>query len=569
MNSSPWKFSDLKFPKPDLRAFVDLTKDSIERIKEAQDGDEVLEVIFEYNELHRKSNDLLEVSFIKQSMDTTNPEYEEMRQWVYENLPLFDKATIEFNEAVYDSPFKEYVEEKLGSMYFTKIDVAKKTFCEANIPLVKREAELADEYQRLIATCQIEIAGEPRNFLALQRLFAHEDRNVRREAFKAFSDFMKENEEKLEKIWEGLIQVRNEMGRNLGHENYLPVAYLKRGRIDYGPDEVANFRKQVVEEIVPLCNKLYEAQAKRLGLDDVMAYDELICFPDGNARPMGDEAYMINQIVSMFQDMSPETEEFIGFMMDHELMDLEHRPGKAAREYSTIIYSRKAPFLFAFFDGSAKGVKNLLGEFGHAFATYRASRKQPIDAYFSSTADIMEIHVMSMTQFSNRYAKNFFGNDAEKYEFYNLQDLVTFIPFGVAVDEFQHICYEHPELTPEERNHEWRKLEEKYMPWRKYDAEDEFMAKGGYWYHKQHIFLYPLYYIEYSLATVNALEMYRKYIERPETAWKEYLALTDIGGSKGYFDTLKAANLEPAFNDGAVARSIAYVKRVLEKFISE
>ena len=564
MKGTPWKFKDLTFPKPDLRSYEDMNEDFIKRIQDARDGGDVLEIIFEHSELSHKADDLLEVSFIRQSMDTTDEEIAEVRRWVYENTPLFNKAKVGFNEAVYNSPYRGYIEEKLGPMFFTKMDLDKKVFCEENILLNQRESELADQYQKLMATCQVEINGQMRNFLTLQKDFADEDREVRKQAFKHFSGFMAEHEKEMEEIWDELVKVRTQIGKNLGYDNYLPVAYLRRGRLDYGPEEVANFRKQVLEEIVPFCTKLYEAQAKRLGLDTIMAYDEGIIFPDGNAKPAGDKDYMMFSVVEMMQDLSPETNEFIDFMLEHELMDCEMRPGKAAREYSTIIFSKKAPFIFGFFDGSAKSVKNLVGELGHAFATYRSSRKQPIDAYYSSSADIMEIHVMSMTQFSNRYAEDFFEEDADKYQFYNLQDLMTFIPFGVAVDEFQHICYENPELTPEERNNEWRKLEEKYMPWRKYDEDDDFMQRGGYWFHKPHIFLYPLYYIEYCLATVNSMEMYKKYIARPGTAWQEYLELADMGGSKGYLQTLAKANLTPAFRDGAVAKATSYVKGVLE-----
>ena len=176
---------------------------------------------------------------------------------------------------------------------------------------------------------------------------------------------------------------------------------------------------------------------------------------------------------------------------------------------------------------------------------------------------------MAMIQFVNKYADRLFGEDAWKYEFGNLQYFMTFIPFGVAVDEFQHICYDNPNLTPKERTYEWHKLEEKYMPWRKYEDDDEFMNRGGYWYHKVHFFSHPLYYIEYSLATVNAMQMYRKFVERPGTAWAEYLELTDMGGSKSCTEILKQANLTPAYEEGAVKESISYVKSVLKKYISE
>ena len=138
----------------------------------------------------------------------------------------------------------------------------------------------------------------------------------------------------------------------------------------------------------------------------------------------------------------------------------------------------------------------------------------------------------------------------------------------MAVDEFQHICYEHPELTPKERTYEWHKLEEKYMPWRTYD-NDEFMERGGYWYHKLHIYLYPFYYINYTLTTMGAMEFKKKYAEDPEKAWKDYLALTDVGGSRSYLEILKCANLSVPFEEGAVERATGYAMDILEKEMAQ
>ena len=562
-----WKFKDLKFPRPDLEVIRALYRDAIERVETAERGDDVLEILFEVDELSRKAMDLLRATFIHHTIDTTDERYENDQRWVDENQPLFTKASLEFNEALYNSPFKEFVEERIGSMFFTKMEIEKKTFHEDVIPLRQRESELADQYQRLIASCDIEVDGEKRTFMGLQRLFSHDDREVRKAAFKAFSGFLASNEEELESIWGELIDVRNQIGKKLGYDDYVPVAYLERERLDYGREDIAKFRKQVLDEVVPLCQKLYDAQAKRLGIDKVMVYDENLVFSDGNAKPLGDRDFMFNEIVKMFREISPETDEFISFMIDHELIDYESRPGKAAREYTSMITSRRAPFVFAHFDGSASSVQYLTEGLGHAFAAYRAIRKQHLETYYESSADITEIHSMAMVQFVNRYADRLFGEDALKYEFANLQNFITFIPFGVAVDEFQHICYENPDMTPKERTAAWRELEEKYMPWRVYDEDDDFMNRGGYWYHKVHFFIHPFYYIEYALATVNAMEMYKKYVEHPETAWKEYLELTDVAGSRRSVELLKLANLTPAYEDGAVKESISYVKSILEKSI--
>ena len=143
-----------------------------------------------------------------------------------------------------------------------------------------------------------------------------------------------------------------------------------------------------------------------------------------------------------------------------------------------------------------------------------------------------------------------------------MQEAITFVPFGVAVDEFQHICYANPELTPKERTAEWKKLEEKYMPWRKY-AVDDFFARGGFWYHKLHIYLYPFYYINYTLTTMRAMEFKKKNYENHETAWQDYLNLCKCGGSMSYLETLRYANLSNPFEPGSVARAMEVAKQEL------
>ena len=163
----------------------------------------------------------------------------------------------------------------------------------------------------------------------------------------------------------------------------------------------------------------------------------------------------------MYRDMSRETGEFIDFMLGHELMDLDNKPNKASTGYMTYLADYKAPFVFSCFNGTTGDVDVLTHEMGHAFAGYMAMRTQPLMAEWSESTDIAEIHSMSMEQFAYPYAELFFGDKADKYRFQHLQEAVTFVPFGVAVDEFQHIVYQKPDLTPEERTAEWRKLEKK------------------------------------------------------------------------------------------------------------
>ncbi|MBQ5973426.1 MAG: M3 family oligoendopeptidase [Oscillospiraceae bacterium] len=562
-----WTFSSLVYERPDVDALrADLTRLTA-AVKDASSAEDVFRVIAELDEITGRFYTMLTVMHIRHTLDTRDEFYEKENEYFTQVLPTVAPLSVGLSAAIAESPFRDEIEARFGRQYFVQIDLQKRSFCEANIPLMQRESLLTDEYQKIMASCQIEFDGKTLNLYGIQKYFEADDRAVRAAAWKAYSDFYAGHEERLEQIWDELIAIRNEMGRNLGFENFLPLGYLRQGRTDYGADEVAAFREQVRTELVPLCQKLYDAQARRLGVERICAWDEKRVFPDGNAVPAGDDDFMVETARQMYHELSPETGEFIDFMIGHGLMDLKNKPGKASTGYMTDLPQYKAPFVFSCFNQTIFDMQVLTHELGHAFAGYMAMRSQPISDYYSETTDIAEIHSMAMEQFAYPYAERFFGGMADKFRFAHLQEAITFVPFGVAVDEFQHICYAHPELSPKERTWEWHKLEEKYMPWRRYDPQDEFMGRGGYWYHKLHIYLYPFYYINYTLTTMGALEFKRKMAEDPEKAWADYLELCRVGGSMSYLETLRHAHLSVPFEPGAVARSAGYARDILLKEI--
>ncbi len=564
MSENTWKFSELKFARPDLKVYQDIFEDAIDRVERAESGEDVLQMILELDAITRKADDLVRYVFIRGTMDTKDPFYKEQQQWFDENMIRYDQAVLRFGDAVYNSPHRDYIEEKLGPVYFIGADIQRKTFSDDCIELYQRESELATEYQEIMGSAEAEMMGEKKDLSKLKVLFGHDDRSVRREAFFLYSKLIAQNEKRLEEIWEELIKVRNQIGEKLGYDNFIPIGYLQNQHIDYSPEDIAIFREQVVEEIVPLCEKLFEAQKKRLGIDELMIYDEKAVFPGGNARSAGDEEYMIEKAREMYHNISQETGEFIDYMLDHELFEYKDRPGKASLGYGTMLLSKKAPFVFTHFDGTIADFQVIAGDLGEAFARYIGARSQPIKEYFSATSDIMEFYALTMCQFAYDYAEDFFGDEADKYRFYNMQEIITLIPFACAVDEFQHICYGNPNITPQERMAEWHKLEQKYMPWRKYDGDD-FMERGGYWYNTPHIFLYPFYYIDYALARVHVLEMKKKYALHPEVTWREYMDLIKQGGRLRYKEMVEKANLTPLFREGAVKEAISYAKEVMEE----
>ena len=557
-----FKFSTLEYRRPDFDQLKKQLAEWKAAVENAGSYEELRAIFLQRDRAHRELNTQCTLAYVRNTLDTRDEFYEKEVEYLDEAGPLLEQADVAFNEAVAGSRFRPELEKEFGKQLFVGIDLQKKLFCEENIPLRQRESRLTNEYQKIMATAEIPFDGKTLNLYGVQKYFENPDREVRRAAVRAYSKFYQDNEPRLEEIWDELIRIRNQIGKNLGYENYIPVGYLEQGRTDYGEKEVAAFREQVRTVLVPLCRKLYEAQAKRLGLDSVCFCDEKMIFPDGNAEPAGDDAFMVRTAQQMYHEISPETGEFIDFMIEHELMDLQNKPGKASTGYMTDLQSLKAPFVFSCFNHTIFDMQVLTHELGHAFAGYMAMRSQPISDYYGESTDIAEIHSMSMEQFAYPYAERFFGDQADKFRFAHLQEAITFVPFGVAVDEFQHICYAHPELTPKERTYQWHLLEQKYMPWRKYE-DDPFLESGGYWYHKLHIYLYPFYYINYTLTTMGAMEFKKKYAEDKDAAWQDYLNLCKVGGSRSYLETLRYANLSVPFEEGAVERACGYAGQIL------
>lgn len=558
-----WKFDELEYVRPDFDKLKSELKKLTQDLKNAKSFDEAVEIYKKKDELLSAFSMQYTIAFIRHTIDTADKFYEEEKNIFDEIMPTFSPLIVGFADALINSKFRAEFENRFGYKLFENLELEKKSFTEKNIPLMQKEAKLTAEYQKMMAACKIEFDGKELNLYGIQKYFENEDREIRKKAFRAYSDFYHSNEKRLEEIWDELIKIRNEMGRNLGFKNYIPLGYMLQGRADYGQKEVESFRHQVKEYLVPLSKTLYEAQAKRIGVDMIYSYDEKRVFPDGNANPSGDDDFMINEAKKMYHEISKETGEFIDFMIDHGLLDLKNKKNKASTGYMTHLGPLKAPFVFSCFNGTIFDMQVLTHELGHAFAGYMAMREQEISDYYSESTDIAEIHSMAMEQFAYPYVESFFGKDADKYRFQHLQEAVTFVPFGVAVDEFQHICYENENLTPKERTYEWHKLEEKYMPYRRYDSDDEFMNRGGYWYHKLHIFEHPMYYINYTLTTVGAMEFKKKYAEDKKAALNDYFKLCKVGGSLGYLDTLKYAGVSNPFEDGAVEKSCSYAKDIL------
>ena len=552
-------FQKIEYKRPEMGAMKKKLKSLLRALKNAATYEEARAAYLASQEESGHFETRYVVASIRNTLDTTDQFYDGEMLYFNSAVAQLMPLSKSFTETLLRSPFRAQFEAEYGKQLFTIAEIDLKMQSNRIIPDLILQGNLENVYRKTTAACKTAFRGEEVNFYGLLKHMESPDREERREAYLAWAKLYEDIAEKLDSQYDKLIKVRVRMAKKLGLPNYTTLGYLGMHRADYGPEEVARFREQVRAVIVPAVAKLREQQATSLGLDKLKYYDETILFPDGNADPIGGESVLVPIAQRMYRAISPETGEFFDFLYSHGLFDLETRPGKHIGGYCTYLHDYQAPFIFSNFNGTAADVNVLTHEAGHAFAGYTAMRNQPLATYLSSTSEVNEIHSMTMEHFAYPYLKDFFGEEhAEKAKFAHLAGSLSTIPYLVSVDEFQHRVYEKPAMSAKERRAVWHEIEQKYLPWRDYDGVP-FLEEGGFWMQKQHIFLYPFYYVDYALAQVCAFQFYGRMKQDHKAAWESYLSLCKAGGSKGYFDLLRLAKLDIPFEEGSVEKAVRHV----------
>lgn len=558
------KFSQMKFKKPDLKK---IERDYDELINEFNSAEcfenqnNALKKMFKYSK-HLYTN--MSIAYVKYTCDTQDPQNVANQELIDEISPLIGVFSDKFNKALVNAKFRPELEARWGKHLFNMVQCQLDTFDEKIVPEMQEINKLSSEYTKLMAAAQIEFRGETYNLSQMSKFTTSTDRKTRKEASIAAAKFYEDNFDKIGEIYDKLVKTRHAMAQKLGYENFVELGYKLLSRTDYNAEDVKGYREQIYTDLVPLTNKLFKEQAKRLKIRNPQSYDYNISFLSGNATPKGDRDYLVEQATKMYAEISKETDEFFSFMKENELLDLETRKGKAGGGYMTYFPDYKAPFIFSNFNGTSGDVDVLTHEFGHAFQGYM-SRNISCPDYHMPTAEACEIHSMSMEFIAHPWMEYFFNEDADKYRYSHTVDALTFIPYGVAVDEFQHFVYENPEITHEERCAKWREIEKKYLPHIKYD-HIPVLEKGGYWMRQGHIFGTPFYYIDYTLAQVVAFQFFNEARRDHGRAWNRYIKLCKMGGKYPFTELLKRSSLKNPFVAGTVKNTVKPLKKYLKEF---
>lgn len=548
------KFQDMPYERVEYNQVEKEYRKMIADFREARSGEEQFKVHERYYALNSKVGTMMTIAHIRHDIDTTDEFYNGEKEYYDEMQPRLANLTVEYQRGMYQSPYRSYLEEKIGKVAFKNIELQLKAFDEKLIPLMQEENALTTKYDNLIASAKIEWEGETLNLSLLKPYLTSSDRNVRKRAYEKYSAFFVSVEEELDDIYDKLVKNRTEQARQMGYENYVELGYYRMNRNCYDKEMVENYRRQIKEFFVPFAEQMHERRRKRLGLEKLSYIDTDVYFPNGNPTPIGTPEEIVDAGKKMYSEMSRETKEFFDFMTENELFDVLGRKTKKAGGYMTFLPEYGAPFIFANFNGTSGDVDVITHECGHAFQGYLAG-KDPIQEHRDITMETAEIHSMTMEFFAEKWIGLFFGDREDDYRDMHLESAAAFIPYGCMVDEFQHIVYGNSGMTPKERKEVWLELEKAYRPHMDYEG-DAFFAKGGFWQKQLHIYDYPFYYIDYCLAQTCAIQYKAMMDEDYEKAWKSYLKLCRLSASGFFTDMLTEVGLESPFEDGCIKKVI-------------
>ena len=558
-------FESWPFKTPNIKNYVKKLDEATKLLQDASTDEEALAAVKKHNRVSDKvANELVLVS-VCYSIDVNNPKYKKAMDILNEQSPLLSSADNRYAKALVGSSHRKYLEEKLGTFLFTMYENQMKAFDDRIMEDMVEENKLTTAYDSKIASCQVSFRGGTYNLPQMGKFMEDADRETRKEASEAYYAYLSTIKDELEDIYDKLVKGRTRMAQKLCYKNYVELGYSRMNRFDYNQEDVSAYRKQINEIVTPMVEKIMRKQFKRVGISSPKVYDMGVVFKDGNPIPLGSTQDKIESAKKMYKELSPETDFFFNYMADHHVLDLDAKPGKQSGGYMTYFPVYKIPFIFSNFNGTSGDVDVLTHEFGHSFQAYMA-RNITIPEYRSPTMESCEIDSMSMEFLTEPWMNLFFDNP-DKYRYRHLADSITFLPYGVTVDEFQHFVYEHPEATPAERDAYWHSLEEKYTPYkvRCYKGCD-YMMGGHRWLTQAHIFDNPFYYIDYTLAQVVAFEYFNLDRKNHALAWKRYLKICKLGGKYPFRTLVQKAGMKDPFAEGVVKKTVKPLMKVLESY---
>ena len=473
-------------------------------------------------------------------------------KFVEEVSPPLQQISFEIDQRVADSPFLSDLSEHFDVLSRdTKASV--KLFKEENVPLLVEDTKMGQQFGSISGVQMVEFEGESRTMPWMGTIQEDTNRDRREAAWRASWGRRIKDREALDGLYDAMISNRTKIGVNAGYENYVGYAFASKQRFDYTPDDCKAFHQAAEDIFVPLLRKIHEDRRQQLGLDTLRPWD-LAVDASGRAplRPFRTEAELVQGCSKMFTALDPELGELFTRLQDGTSLDLESRPGKAPGGYQLHLDRQRKVFIFMNAAGTHDDLQTMLHESGHAFHAMLSEHEELVH-YRHSPIEFAEVASMAMEKLAATQLGMFYApQDAARAWRGHLEDCIRSITWVATIDAFQHEIYRNPNLGREGRTALWLDLDQRFgvnCDWS--GLED---IRQIQWQRQLHLFEVPFYYIEYGIAQLGALQLWRRSTSDHAGALNDYKSALRLGGSKPLPELFEAAGIPFDFSPETVRR---------------
>ncbi|MED2761190.1 M3 family oligoendopeptidase [Bacillus thuringiensis] len=479
--------------------------------------------------------------------------------------PLLKRYQNLLDNKYLESPFRMELDSNVYGLLDTKIKNAQKLFCEENIELEIQEDKLVTEYFEITGGLSGIWDGEEKTITELQSYLQDSNRDTRKKAKTIISEQFLSVEKELQNILNQLIEIRHQKAKNIQLENYRDYMFKKYERFDYSAIDCYELAESIRKYVVPLKDKILLEKQEKLQVDTLRPWDVSAVTPDQKVlKPIANENDLIEKSTHIFNKLDVEFSALLNRMYKHNCLDLTSRKGKAAGGFCEYLPASQLSYIFMNLNYTQDDIVTFIHEMGHSIHN-ELIKPLKLRQYIEIPAETAELASMTMELFSLNYWDTFYTDkkDLKQAKINFFKDVISYLPVMLIVDQFQHWLYENPSHTSEERNEKYLQLQKHYQSSVIHiDGYENWIATS--WLPVLHIFEVPFYYIEYAIAQLGALQMYKQYKEEPKQALENYKKALSLGSSQSIKEVYDAAGIRFDFSGETIKELMLFVEKELE-----
>ena len=504
--------------------------------------------------------------YIKMNIDTTDKNLgDRFTFWIKEISPKIAPYSHQLNVKLVENNFLNELDSDKYKIYLRGVKKSIEIFREDNIPLYTEMEAKQQEYGAISAKMSIEVDGETLTMQKASQFLKDTNRKRREEIYNKISERRLEDRDKLDVLFDELIALRQEIAKNAGYTNYRDYMFAALGRFDYTATDCYSFHTAIEQEIVPIITSFEEKRKKKLGLENYKAWDTSVD-DDGkeSLKPFEGGEILTDKSIECFNKLRPYFGDCLSTMKEMKYLDLESKNGKAPGGFMYPLYEIGVPFIYMNAVGSQRDVVTMVHEGGHAVHSF-LSRDLSLTEFKSTPSEVAELASMSMELFSMKHWDVFYDNaeDLKRAKREQLEKALEGLPWIAAIDKFQHWIYT-TDHTAEQRREQWLEISSELgNPVINWEGQEESLANQ--WQKQLHLYEVPFYYIEYGMAQLGAIAMWREFILKGDVALDNYMNALKLGYTKSIGEIYETAGIKFDFSAKYVKELADFIKKELSK----